>query len=44
MTTRNALSQDRDLDDRVYSALVAASLQDNGYAYVPHLDRIRSGA
>ena len=44
MTTRNALSQDRDLDDRVYSALVAASLQDIGYAYVLDLDRMRYGA
>jgi beta-lactamase class A len=44
MTTREALRQDRNLDDQVYSALVAASIQDIGYAYVLDLDRMIYGA
>jgi beta-lactamase class A len=44
VTTRHTLSQDRELDDRVYSALVAASLQDIGYVYVLDLDRMLCGS
>jgi beta-lactamase class A len=39
-----AIAPDRELDDRIRAALVAATLQDSGYAYIADLDRMRYGS
>src|ERR1700730_7133889 len=44
MTKTRAFVRDPELDERVRSALVAASLQDIGYAYVLDLDSMHAGA
>lgn len=44
MTALLAVARDRALDDRIRAALIEASLQDCGYAYVVDLDRMRCGS
>jgi len=44
VTTRFVVSPDRDLDDRIFAALAASSLQDIGYAYIIDLDRMCCGS
>jgi beta-lactamase class A len=39
-----AVERDRDLEDRIQAALIEATLQDIGFAYVVDLDRMRFGS
>jgi beta-lactamase class A len=44
VTAPLAIARDRELDDRIHAALIEATLQDIGFAYVADLDRMRGGS